>query len=72
MFNIFGMFILGQLILTSWGYTNELPADNEMLIGVGNRIAEAMKQSSGRIYKVGPAGVIFYAAGKPQSQNFAN
>ena len=54
---------IGQLILTSWGYTSDLPADNEKLLQFGNSIKDSIERASGRTYTVGPAGVIFYAAG---------
>jgi hypothetical protein len=62
-FPALAFFVSGQLILTSWGYTSELPVDNDKLIAFGNRIKESIRDTSGRSYTVGPAGGIFYEAG---------
>lgn len=53
----------GQLWLTSWGYKSQLPVDNDKMVRLGQKAAEAIKASSGREYTVGAAGLIFYPAG---------
>ena len=53
----------GEMLLTSWGYTNQLPSDNELLLSIGNAAAAAIKKVNGRDYAVGPAGVVLYPAG---------
>jgi hypothetical protein len=52
------------MILTSWGYTDKLPADNDELVRIGNSAAEAIKLVNGREYTVGAAGVVLYPAGE--------
>jgi hypothetical protein len=46
------------MILTSWGYTYELPVDNDNLLRIGNRAAEAIETVNGRKYLVGPASLL--------------
>ena len=53
----------GEMLLTSWGYTNKLPSDNELLLSIGNAAAAAIKKVNGRDYTVGPAGAVLYPAG---------
>ena len=53
----------GQLWLTSWGYKAQLPVDNNKMIDLGEKAAEAIEKVNGRKYKVGAAGKIFYPAG---------
>ena len=53
----------GQLILTSWGYKADLPYDNDKLMHFGNKLKQKIEETSGRLYTVGSAGAIFYAAG---------
>ena len=53
----------GEMLLTSWGYTTDLPSDNDELVRIGNAAAAAIKSVNGRDYAVGPAGVVLYPAG---------
>ena len=59
------MTFAGNLWLTSWGYKAELPVDDDKMMKLGRDAAAAIKAASGRVYKVGAAGKIFYPAGKP-------
>ncbi|KAF2896455.1 hypothetical protein ILUMI_09720 [Ignelater luminosus] len=52
----------GQLILYPWGYTSELPRDNEELLSLGEAVAESIKNVSGTNYIVGSSTNILYAA----------
>ena len=58
------MFFSGQLWLTSFGWTAQLPVDDAKMMSLGEGAAEAIRETTGRKYKVGAAGKIFYPAGK--------
>ena len=49
--------------MTSWGYRNVPPVDNDELIDWGVRAATAMELVNGRKYNVGSAGKTLYLAG---------
>ena len=51
----------GQKWLTSWGFTTQPALDNDKLIYLGRRAAEAMKRVNGREYEVEPAGAMYPA-----------
>ncbi|CAG4956847.1 unnamed protein product [Parnassius apollo] len=54
----------GQYLLYPWGYENSVPADHKDLHDLGNRMAEAIKQTRGTSYQVGSSsGLLYPAAG---------
>ena len=53
----------GQSWLTSWGYRNDPPLDNDELIRWGNTAAAAIRSLHGTKYDVGSAGSTLYLAG---------
>ncbi|TRY63124.1 hypothetical protein TCAL_04005 [Tigriopus californicus] len=53
----------GQYWLTSWGYKTQLPVDNDKMVSLGKKAADAIFRTSGRRYKVGSAGALLYPAG---------
>ena len=56
-------FYLGQSWLTSFGYRNDPPVDNEELLKWGNEAAAAIKSLHDTRYEVGSAGSTLYLAG---------
>ncbi len=42
----------GNLILTSWGYTRDVPPDNDQLIKIADATSDAIAAVNGRKYKV--------------------
>ena len=53
----------GESWLTSFGYRNEPPVDNEKLLKWGNDAKAAIKSLYGTEYQVGSAGSTLYLAG---------
>ncbi|CAG9788800.1 unnamed protein product [Diatraea saccharalis] len=52
----------GQYLLYPWGYDNVVPPDYKDLNAVGNRMAEAIKSTSGYQYQVGSSSKLLYPA----------
>ena len=57
----------GESWLTSFGYRNEPPVDNEKLLKWGNDAKAAIKSLYGTEYQVGSAGSTLYLAGRNDS-----
>jgi murein tripeptide amidase MpaA len=51
-----------QFILSPWGYTTELPANNAAFIALGNDMKDAIARTSGLSYTVGPIASTLYIA----------
>lgn len=45
-----------------WGYTTELPENNDELLSLGKAVAESIKKVSGTNYTVGSSTNVLYAA----------
>jgi hypothetical protein len=61
------------MILTSWGYTDQLPVDNNEQLRIANKAAEAIEKVNGRKYdKIGPANTVIYPAGETIRVRFGN
>ncbi|XP_040582755.1 carboxypeptidase B [Lepeophtheirus salmonis] len=58
-----GFHSYGSYILTPFGYTTDLPKDNERITRVGHSMRKAIYNLHGRNYSVGSPANIFYVAG---------
>ena len=56
-------YLKGESWLTSFGYRNKPPVDNEKLLKWGNDAKDAIKSLYGTEYEVGSAGATLYLAG---------
>jgi len=50
----------GQLWMTPWGYTKDLPADYVEMARVGQAAVAAIQSTSGKVYRMGSAANILY------------